>query len=440
MSKNDRLFYPRKIKSEKLYVKGVYVEGAEHFRVVSKEDPEKSERRSIVLPLEYGSIYTVTFPNKTDRLRTAVVEQDPRKFAVGDSATYRIGEKLRAAYFEGEPTAWEGILFTTEKEGQFLVLYLSDREEIPVEIQRIPLLLGHDTDDDWYRPGKQPDLKGNADSFANWQWTSDEVMEHIYEPLREAYPEYIERLNIGRDESGRYTMWAYVFTPEHYEQTLFITGGIHASEMDGYLGLARFIDLMVREDGSHRGLHYLRTKVRIVLIPIVNVFSASEEHLRRNSRDKDLNRDFEFHTEGETINVIWLLHQYKDEVAALIDCHTCKGDKYDIYYNFSIQAPNAALCCRVSNHCYEDLKKRGLAKYPTDMAHMPGGYEKADKYLQGYAWNRLGIPTLVIEHMNEHYAENHSALGVELAVEYYGNFIIETALAKLKLIRKNGKA
>jgi hypothetical protein len=173
--------------------------------------------------------------------------------------------------------------------------------------------------------------------------------------------------------------------------------------------------------------------VRIILIPIVNVFSASGEHLRYNSRGKDLNRDFEFHMEGETINVIWLLHQYKDEVAALIDCHTCKGFQYDLYYNYSVQASNSVLCARVTNHIYEDLKKRGLASVPTSMAHMPGAYEKPDKYLQGYAWNRLGIPTLVIEHMNEHYAEKHSALGLELSVEYYGNFIIETALAKLKL-------
>ena len=436
MSKNDKLFMPKKVYSEKMYMKGVYVEGSEKFRVVTREDAEKSEHRSVVVPLEYGSIYVVTFPNKTDRLRTAVIDTDPRKMKVGDTAVYTVGERFRAAYFEGEPGEFEGLLYTTERKGQFMVLYTSDKENIPVNIERIPVLLGHDTDDEWYKPGKQKDLKGNKNSWGKWDWTAEEVMEHVYEPLRKKNPDYITRRDIGRDQSGKYTMWAYFFEPKKYEQTLFITGGIHAREMDGYLGLARFIELMVNEDGSNKGLHYLRTKVRIILIPIVNVYSASEKHIRQNSRGVDLNRDFQFHTEGETINVIWLLHQYKDEVAALIDCHTCQTNKYDLYYNFSVQAPNCALCCRTTNHIYEDLKKRKLAKIPTVMSLVPGAYDKHDKYLQGYAWNRLGIPTLVCEHMHEHYAEEHSALGLELAAEYYGNFIIQTALAKLKIIKK----
>ena len=91
MSKNDKLFMPKKVYSEKMYMKGVYVEGSEKFRVVTREDAEKSEHRSVVVPLEYGSIYVVTFPNKTDRLRTAVIDKDPRKMEVGDTAVIEAG-------------------------------------------------------------------------------------------------------------------------------------------------------------------------------------------------------------------------------------------------------------------------------------------------------------------------------------------------------------
>ncbi len=433
MSKNDELFRPVDVFDPAWYRKGIYVEGAEKFRLVVKEDPEKSECRSVVVPLEYGSIYIVNFPEKTDRLRAAVIDRNPDEMQPGETAAYRIGTRLEMVYFEGEPTAWNGFLFTTERFGQYLVIYTSDRAEIPLKIERIPVLLGRDTDDDWFHAGPQKDLKGNPDSWGKWDWTSEEVMEHIYEPMRKAHPDYISRRWIGNDQTGKYPMWAYTFEPEGYEQTLFITGGIHAAEMDGYLGLARFFELMVDEDGSHAGLHYLRTKVRIILIPIINVYSASEKHVRRNSRDVDLNRDFVYHMEAETINVIWLLEQYKDEAAALIDYHTCQGRRYDIYYNFSVQAPNCAMCCRVVNHVYEDLKRRGLATFPTDMNQIPGAYDKSDKFLQGYAWNRLGIPTLVCEHQHEHFAEPHSALGLELAAEYFGNFMIETALLKLKL-------
>ena len=435
MNPNDKLFQEQEIYTEDLYVKGLYVEGSGNYRIVVRKDPAESESRSVAVPLEYGSIYTVTFPQETDRLRAAVIGKDPREMQPGETAVYEVGPRLEAVYFEERPTALSGFLFTTEHPGQYLVIYTGEGKNAPLSIRRIPVLLGYDTEDDWYRPGPQKDLKGGPDSWGKWDWTADEVLEHVYEPLRKDFPDYISRREIGKDQTGKYTMWAYTFEPEDWEQTLFITGGIHAREMDGYLGLARFFELMVREDGSHAGLHYLRTKVKIVLIPIVNVYSASEEHIRYNARGVDLNRDFAAHTEAETINVIWLLEQYKDEAAALIDYHTCKGQRYDIYYNFSVQAPNCALCCRVTNHIYEDLKKRGLAQFPTNMYQIPGAYDKNDKYLQGYAWNRFGIPTLVVEHQHEHYAEEHSALGLELAVEYYGNFMIQTALAKLKTVR-----
>ncbi len=437
MDPNDELFRPQDVFDASLYRRGLFVEASEHFRLVVKEDPEKSAHRSVVVPLQFGSIYVVTFPQKTERLRAAVAERDPDGMKPGEAAVCTVEARLQNVYWEKEPEAWDGFLYTTERESQYLVIYTGDTEETPLKIERIPVLLGRDTDDDWYRPGPQKDLKGGPDSWGKWDWTAEEVLEHVYEPLRRAYPAYISRQCIGRDQSGKYPMWAYTFEPENYEQTLFITGGMHAAEMDGYLGLARFFELMVKEDGSHAGLHYLRTKVKIVLIPIINVYSASEEHIRQNSRGKDLNRDYELHTEAETINVIWLLEQYKDEAAALIDYHTCKGKRFDLYYNFSVQAPNCALCCRVTNHIYEDLKARGLADCPPVMELIPGAYEKHDKYLQGYAWNRLGIPTLVAEHQHEKYAEPHSALGLELAVEYYGNFMIQTALARLKL--RSGK-
>ncbi|MBO4410979.1 MAG: hypothetical protein J5794_02170, partial [Lachnospiraceae bacterium] len=208
---------------------------------------------------------------------------------------------------------------------------------------------------------------------------------------------------------------------------------------DGYLALGRLLELIVNEDGTEAGLHYLRTKVKLVVVPIINVYSASVGHVRRNGRDVDLNRDFAEQTQAETRNVSALFREYQGEAAALIDYHTSKLYGVDLYYQFSIDAPNAAVCLRVTNHIYEDLKARGLLSAdPVDISRIPGALVKHDMYLQGYAWNQLGIPTLVVEHEHQNYAPSHSALGLELAVEYYGNFLIETAREKLKL-RNSGK-
>jgi len=429
---NNQLFTEHNVYRDDLYCRGIYPAARSAKDVfVKRDDPAVSDLYSIVLPMRFGSVYVIRFPEKTARLRAAVVQEDPRSLPVGGCTADARNDKF--PYFEGKADAHEDFMHICNRENEYLVLFTGGEEKTPVYIGESHVLLWHDTDDDWYHPPMAGDLMGQEGSWGNWAWTSDEVFENIYEPLRAAYPEYITRQWIGKEQAGIYDMYAYILQPADYEQTLFITGGLHAAEMDGYLGLARFIELLCSEDGSHAGLHYLRTKVKIVLIPIVNVWGASVTHERYNSTGMDLNRDYAEHTQAETINVLWLLHQYKNEAAALIDCHTSNSTYLDLYYQFSIQAPNAPLCLKVTNHIYEDLKRRGYAN-PPDIHMIPGAYNKSDMYLQGYTWNHMGIPTLVIEHEHLRYGPMHSAQNLHLAAEYYGNFIIQTALAKLKLL------
>ena len=430
---NDALFAEHDVYQESLYCKGIYPAAMnEQDCFVKRDDPETSEKLSVVLPLRPYSVYVVRFPEKTHMLRAAVVKGDPRRLPVGGALCYARNEKL--PYFEKKAAEPNDFMYVCNGEDEHLVIYTGNEEKTPVYIGESPVLLGVDTDDEWYKAPMAGDLNGGEGSWGKWDWTSDEVFANLYEPLRAAYPDYISKLWIGKDHTNTYDMWSYIFEPKDYEQVLFITGGLHAAEMDGYLGLARFMELLCHEDGSHQGLHYLRTKVKIVLVPIVNVWGASVTHMRRNSTDTDLNRDYQFHTQAETINVIWLFHQYKEQIAAVIDYHTSGSAKLDLYYQFSIQAPNAPMCLRVTNHIYEDLKQRGLAN-PPDVHMIPGAYNKSDVFLQGYIWNNFGVPTLVVEHESVRYYPAHSAENLQLAAEYYGNFMIQTALGKYKLIK-----
>ncbi|MBQ3865996.1 MAG: succinylglutamate desuccinylase/aspartoacylase family protein [Clostridia bacterium] len=385
---------------------------------------------AFVLPLRFGSVYVARFEQKPPVMRGAVTAEDPRALVPGGALSFTPAKSVPCPV---EDEGARDFLYTPTAPGQFLTVFTGDAA--PFVLWEYPVLLGRDTDDDWYRPGPQPDLLGGEGSWADWDWTSDQVIEKLYEPMRAAHPDYITRSVIGRDDTDSYDIWSYVFRPEGYEQTILVTGGLHALEMDGYLSLARLMYLMVNEDGTHAGLHYLRTKVKIVLVPILNVYSASNGHARRNGRDVDLNRDFGDQSQAETRAVTALFRKYKDEAASLIDYHTSKLTGVDLYYQFSIDAPNSALCRRVTNHIYEDLKARGLLSDPVDITRIPGALDKDDKYLQGFVWNHLGIPTLVVEHEHLNYAPVHSAFNVELAVEYYGNFLIQTALAKLKLLK-----
>ena len=432
MTKNDALFREKNVFRKEMMVRGLTVEpGAEKTCVVRNEGPE-GPNVSLVAALDFGATYLGHFEKTPGKFRGTVMTEDPRLLHTGEERT--VPAHNRVPCLDGAPE--EGLadfLVTTTAYGQYLVIDFGPGMEDAFSLLRYPILLGHDTDDDWYRPGPQKDLNGGPDSFANWEWTADEVLEHIYEPLRLTHPDYITRRPIGKDDTGTYEMWCYTFEPEDPEQTILITSGMHASEMDGYLALGRLLELIVNEDGTEEGLHYLRTKVKLVVVPIINVYSASVGHERRNGRDVDLNRDFGEHSQAETRNIVKLFKEYQKEAAALIDYHTSKLFGVDLYYQFSIDAPNAAMCLRVTNHIYEDLKKRGLLSAdPVDISRIPGALIKEDKYLQGYVWNHLGIPTLVVEHEHQNYAPSHSAFGLELAVEYYGNFLIETAREKLK--------
>ena len=432
MPQTDALFQKKDVFKKTMLTRGIAVCPVDEKTCAVKKTG--GENVCLVTELDFGATYVARFKTTPKRFCGTLAAQDPRQLSCGKALAVPVHSRIRC--LDAAPERGEcDFICTPTAPGQYLTVDFG-AEAPEMQLLRYPILLGHDTDDEWYRCGAQRDLKGNADSWGNWAWTSDEVLANVYEPLRRAHPDYITRRPIGKDDTGVYDMWCYTFEPKDAEQTILVTGGMHASEMDGYLGLARFFELLVNEDGSNAGLHYLRTRVKLVLIPIINVCSASTDHNRCNGRGKDLNRDFGEQTQAETRNVVALFKQYRDEAAALIDYHTSKLIGCDLYYQFSIDAPNSALCRRVTNHVYEDLKARGLVSAdPVDIHLVPGALNKQDKYLQGYCWNHLGIPTLVVEHEHQNYAEIHSALGVELAVDYYGNFLIQTALAKLKTYR-----
>ena len=433
MKNNDSLFKEKNIFTPDFYAEGIYVAAISGDDVfVKRESAEECKKSSAIIPLRRGSIYVIRFASKPQALRVAVCKSNPIDLEEGSAMS---GFKTaNTPYFEGEAAEYCDFMYVPNTAGEYLVV---DTGESKTEffVGENPILIGCDTDDDWWYAPQQKDLLGNADSWGNWQWTSDEVLEHIYEPMRKSNPDYVSRQWIGKDETGKFDMWAYIFEPQDYEQVLFITGGIHAAEMDGYLGLARFFEYLVSSDGSHQGLEYLRRKVKIVLIPVVNVGSASCEHKRENLKGIDLNRDFEGRTQAETMNVIWLFRQYEKQLAAAIDFHTSLSKTLDLYYQFQIQSDAAPCWLKTINHIYEYLKGRGLTNEPTDLSYIPGKYDKSDKFLQGYFYNHFGVPTLVAEHHHHRWYPMHSAEGMQLAVDFYGNFIIQTALAKLKLIK-----
>jgi predicted deacylase len=153
----------------------------------------------------------------------------------------------------------------------------------------------------------------------------------------------------------------------------------------------------------------------------------------------DLNRDFADFSQAESRNVAALMQRYRDEIDCVMDLH-CAGKKNPgLWYQFNVQAKNAATSFKCINHIAECLKARGYEK-EIDLSKIPGKYVKSNAFLQGYAYNELGLANIVVEHNLGRWYEEHSAEAFAYAVECYGNFIIQTGMMKLPMANEVGFA
>ena len=225
-------------------------------------------------------------------------------------------------------------------------------------------------------------------------------------------------------------MWAYFFKPLKYTKTLFLTSGVHGNEFDGYLSLARFLEILTRGESDNEGLKYVRENVRLIVVPMVDVWSSHNEKWRFNCNEVDLNRDFNSLSQKESQNVAKLMKRHAGEISAVLDLHTSAARFSGLFYQFNMQAANSDVCRKVINHIYHRLLEKGYEREP-DMSMIPGRYITNTCLLQGYAWNELGLPNIVVEHNEERWYPYHSSEAFLHAVECYGNFIIQTALSEL---------
>jgi hypothetical protein len=437
----------KEIYSDSLYAAGILAHTGE-TACIEAQDPEQAARRSIVFPVEYGKSYELhfNFSNAMKQLAILSTETDPRALAIGEKVEATL---LRST--SGKPTEADlgGFLYTPRKEKEFLVVFMGATVSIPISITEHTIIAAEDTKGSWYKPEKVGDFLGNADSFADYRWTSDEVYENLYEPLRKQYPDYIKREHIGKDESGTYDMYCYIFEPENYEQSVFLSGGMHANEEEGYLALAYFMGEVANAKRADSELFFLKQKVRFIVIPLINVWGINQTHvmekanwsIRYNSTETDLNRDFQDQTQQETKSVRAVLEKYGDSISFGIDFHTTPNDNgSDLFFNFNISADNVSANFQTTNHIYHRMVEEGMITenrpllIPSDSAYGAlaaiNGKYASSRTLQACLWNEYGIPPITVEYMNFTSGKSPkkgSAEGLSMAAEIFGNFIIQNA-------------
>ena len=432
----DTPFLPNDVFSMEMFVPGICVTKTEEGFCLKQEAGSGSG--AFVVPGVFGSCYEVKFPEDAGVVLAITTECNPRALMAGETISCQPDVCLYDSDPSSEKNYPGSFMFVCRKKPEYLVVCLSGAPT-PIYMGQRFMLCPEDTSGPWFYPDPVGTISDPDGTFGNYQWNAEQVIENLYEPYRKKYPEYITRTHIGKDQSGVYDMYGYIFAPPAWKSTMFLTGGVHGNEESAYFALAKLLQLICDADASSPLLYMLRNHVRFVVVPVVNVWGVSQGHrdeegnrvkrIRCNSANADLNRDFGETTQQESKNVLEFFRGYADQVDIAIDFHNSKAEDISMWYNFINHAVNSQANYKTTNHMYHRLMELGLCRETPNISKIPGSYWKRSVYIEGRIWNEFGVPTITVEHViNDDFPPLDSSEGVTLGVETYGNFLIQNAL------------
>lgn len=329
--------------------------------------------------------------------------------------------------------------FTTNADTAFVFIYLSDNYEQPrvqVELgdkvtayesrgmrfveQAKPLgkLLTDDvkqTDNTYISLGVQTDRFSYGSSNGN-SVTYADVIDNLYEPLRTLYPQNIRRNVLGKDSSGTYDIYEYIFEPDNYEQKIVITAGVHPTEIVTPFALGILLNEIYRNPSKHEGLAYLRNKVKLVIIPVVNVWGmnqnpkkAPDHYLNPNAVNPIRNFPERWDVldiqgiydakgnapldQAESLYMYNVLKREKDNLAFSFDLHTGQDWTQDtiLYWQEDDNFLRPVLQNIVSMR--NDIVRTTLGREPINET-----YETQRSTRTYHAWRVFGVPSATIEY------------------------------------------
>ena len=417
----DAPFLPKDIFSSELYAPGIVL-GQSGQNVLDVTN--QTNVGAFVFKGEYGKCYEVKIPAGVPCAAAVRFSADPCKLSPGQQLTGGTSVKSLVQ----KPSRQTSFMYVCRTYGEYLVIYTGNAN--PIYIGERTIVQQTDTQGPWYIPEPVGSIIGDK-KLGDANWRSEAFFDNMYEPLRKKYPDYISRSSIGKDATGKYDMYCYVYEPENYKTTMFLVGGTHGDEIVGYFALAKTMQLIADATPEDVLLYELRQKVRFVVIPIVNVWSVSNSHTRANGNGSDLNRDYQNLTQQESKNVMACFDQYAKDVSVVMDFHIANACPVEVamYFNFINFTDNAVANYKTTNHMYHRYKELGHAGTYTDLSRVPGSYTKGSQYFEGRIWNQYGVPTITVEYLTtRNFPQEYSDKCMTLAVETYMNFIIQNGL------------
>lgn len=144
---------------------------------------------------------------------------------------------------------------------------------------------------EWYSASEFKDSSAIPSSKGNEKYR--DFLDYKLNTLVMQFPEYVSYKELGEDSSGDFSLYAYNFEPLDYEKTILITACFHSKEEVAFVALSHFLDDLCRNFSTDRTLAYIRSKVKLVVVPVVNPYGFVNK-TDLNANGVDLQRNFPY--------------------------------------------------------------------------------------------------------------------------------------------------
>lgn len=269
----------------------------------------------------------------------------------------------------------------------------------------------------------------------------NEFIEQTWETIRSDYSNFVSRSVVGTSSTTatigtEYNIYQYVFTPENYETTVFLSAGCHGNEYEGFWGLYRVMRMIYDYGYKYPNLRKLRDKVRFVIVPVWNPWGV--QNRERNCplgfpTQENLNASvsvdgttYPAFTSKECQAIKAVFDAYDGELSLWVDIHT---DPYSVTHTWKKglygYAAESSAINRVLYSLTVSFRQiiRDEVNYRSNFT-IYNTATTSDSGIPGYGFGR-GVPSAVIETTVNEFAESGSAEQMKYAQEWYGNVIAE---------------
>lgn len=292
-----------------------------------------------------------------------------------------------------------------------------------------------------FDPWAVSDATAPTDMATLKAYTSEQIITNVYDAMMAEWPTYITKSIIGKDATNTYNIYQYIFCPDYPEQTIYLQAGVHGGEYDGFLGLANLMRLIVNHWEEHEWLAYLRWKCRIIVVPMVNVWSISTNHTRKNSNNVDLNRDLVNETQPETTvmktNFESLLQTYN--LSFCLDFHTTTDPTWggDAAIGDDSNSVNHDITALVAKSFAKKYAPQRRASYveahelEADELYLPFFFDTGNPGTYSGYFRSKGLVGITIEFSDDIYATNRGTNDTgRIALDIFANHVIGLAMQK----------